>query len=536
MKRNYVLASCIALGLFAAVVQGCAGEDGEKGPAGAVGPTGPAGSNGSPGATGVTGPAGATGPAGTSGATGATGATGDVGATGAVGPVGPSLGVEAAMGMAIAPVALNLDGLDSKQLEMVGWGSYIVNARVGCGDCHDMQGPNGPAHLGGGSPFDLPGETIVYARNLTPDSGGLPAGLTEDQFVEALRTGKDFEAGGNEQLVVMPWEVFRYMSTHDLKAIYAYLKAVPAVTNIVMPAVHAAPFANPPGAVPTAFTDGDSVNPLPPEMAGPPGMESEVPDPGNYLRGLAVQPLNSAQVPNTLQGAGLDEQALYALGSYIVNTQSGCSDCHTNPPRLPVMEGDASKRKINTAGYLAGGQVFEVGTFGPGLDKLTGQTRTMSENLTPHNLTGFNQPFATFLQIMTTGTHAEMGANATPLGFPMPWMHYRNMSLRDLQGVYTYIRNVTAVNKKTQTYARYCEADGDCKTGETCATASKECVGSTCAANTDCDACQTCTSTKCAAPTDMAACAMGLLRKLAAADDRKSPLATARGLSFVHGG
>ena len=36
-------------------------------------------------------------------------------------------------GLAISPVSVNLNGRDKR---MVGLGSYIVNARAGCADCH----------------------------------------------------------------------------------------------------------------------------------------------------------------------------------------------------------------------------------------------------------------------------------------------------------------------------------------------------------------------------------------------------------------
>ena len=39
-----------------------------------------------------------------------------------------------------------------------------------------------------------------------------------------------------------------------------------------------------------------------------------------------------APVPLNLRGK---DRALVGLGSYIVNAQSGCNDCHTNPPFAP---------------------------------------------------------------------------------------------------------------------------------------------------------------------------------------------------------
>ena len=95
----------------------------------------------------------------------------------------------------------------------------------------------------------------------------------------------------------------------------------------------------------------------------------------------------------------------------------------------------------------------------------------------------------------------------------MPWDHYRGMTLEDLSAIYTYIKHIpgpmgAANDKLTQDPAVYCAMDADCNTagGETCATASHECIGKTCADATDCGACQTCTSLKCAAPAAGAAC------------------------------
>ena len=62
--------------------------------------------------------------------------------------------------------------------------------------------------------------------------------------------------------------------------------------------------------------------------------------------------------------------ALVGLGSYIVNAQGGCNDCHTAPPYADG--GDpflGQEEQINVEGFLAGGT-----PFGPFL----------SRNLTPN--------------------------------------------------------------------------------------------------------------------------------------------------------
>jgi hypothetical protein len=142
-------------------------------------------------------------------------------------------------GFAIAPVKLDLDGLDPT---LVGLGSYRVNATPGCVSCHTY-----PAFEEGGNPFMgqpkrinvehylAGGESFgpVVTRNITPDIGtGLPAGLTYEQFLEAMVTGRDFDCAAGDPppcplLQVMPWPAFSHMAEHDLRALYEYLKPIP---------------------------------------------------------------------------------------------------------------------------------------------------------------------------------------------------------------------------------------------------------------------------------------------------------------------
>ena len=138
-------------------------------------------------------------------------------------------------GFAIAPVPLDLRG---KNRALIGLGSYIVNAQGGCSDCHTT--PNyAPGHdpflgepkqvnvatyLGGGRHFG----PVIVSRNITPDEHGLPAGLTRDQFITALRTGIDKDGA---ILQVMPWPVYGDMTDGDLKAIYEYLRSIPSLSG-----------------------------------------------------------------------------------------------------------------------------------------------------------------------------------------------------------------------------------------------------------------------------------------------------------------
>lgn len=140
-------------------------------------------------------------------------------------------------GLAISPVPVNLKGRDKN---LVGLGSYLVNAVADCGGCHTF-----PRYLNGGDPFHgTPEKAVarqlntkhflaggycfgpVMSTNLTPDlDDGDPADMTLMQFMTAMRTGSI-----NRSTLLqapMPWPTYHNMSDHDLKAIYEYLSAIP---------------------------------------------------------------------------------------------------------------------------------------------------------------------------------------------------------------------------------------------------------------------------------------------------------------------
>jgi hypothetical protein len=144
--------------------------------------------------------------------------------------------LEVTVGLRIAPVRLTYKPEDR---ELVGLGSYIVNAQGGCNDCH-----TNPSYRPGNDPFQgepakvnatnyLAGGTQFgpfVSRNITPDAKGKPAGLTFDQFLIVMRNGYDFKNAHPQiakRLQVMPWPVYGNMRLHHLRAIYTYLTAIP---------------------------------------------------------------------------------------------------------------------------------------------------------------------------------------------------------------------------------------------------------------------------------------------------------------------
>jgi hypothetical protein len=150
----------------------------------------------------------------------------------------PSDSREVRIGFRIAPVRLTFKPADR---ELVGRGSYLVNAQGGCNDCHTRD-----PYLPGGDPFRGEPEKInpdtylgggvsfgpFRSRNITPNADGLPAGISWADFKFTMTTGFDLYREHPQispYLQVMPWPVYRNMKTSDLRAIYAFLKAIPSV-------------------------------------------------------------------------------------------------------------------------------------------------------------------------------------------------------------------------------------------------------------------------------------------------------------------
>jgi hypothetical protein len=74
---------------------------------------------------------------------------------------------------------------------------------------------------------------ISYAANLTPDESGI-GNWSEAQFIRAVREGKSKGLENGRQLLPpMPWQDFALMKDEELKAIFAYLKSVKPINNVV---------------------------------------------------------------------------------------------------------------------------------------------------------------------------------------------------------------------------------------------------------------------------------------------------------------
>jgi hypothetical protein len=137
-----------------------------------------------------------------------------------------------------------------------------------------------------------------------------------------------------------------------------------------------------------------------------------------------------APVPLKLRGL---DRSLVGLGSYIVNAQGGCNDCHTRPEYTPGADPFMGQPGlVNAATYLAGG-----GVFGP----FTSRNLTPRANGRPANLS-----FEQFYEAMTRGTDFKNGHTAiSPLLQVMPWPVYANMTPRDLRAIYEFLRAIPSL-------------------------------------------------------------------------------------------
>jgi len=143
-------------------------------------------------------------------------------------------------------------------------GQYEVLAG-GCGDCHSPkvltsagpvpdatrllsgypantklpeipQGIVGPTQWGAITTNDFTAWVgswgVSFAYNLTPHPSTGIGSWDEGLFIQSIRTGK-FMGTSRDMLPPMPWQEIGKMTDDDLKAIFVYLKSLPAIDNAI---------------------------------------------------------------------------------------------------------------------------------------------------------------------------------------------------------------------------------------------------------------------------------------------------------------
>jgi mono/diheme cytochrome c family protein len=147
--------------------------------------------------------------------------------------------------------------------ELVQYGKYLVTI-TGCNDCHTPKkmGPKGPELIEELLLSGFQGKNAIpefdkertqkgfaqmspdmtaaagpwgvsFAANITPDETGIGS-WTFEQFKTAITQGKyKGQDNGRPLLPPMPWFNYTEMKDEDLRAIFAYLKSIKPVENVV---------------------------------------------------------------------------------------------------------------------------------------------------------------------------------------------------------------------------------------------------------------------------------------------------------------
>jgi len=175
-----------------------------------------------------------------------------------VGGVGLGLAV-LALGGGPAPAPAAAGPAASPEAER---GQYLVRI-MGCNDCHTpwVMGSKGPepdmtrqlsghpesllmppAPALGQGPWAWTAAVtntafagpwgVSFSANLTPDAETGIGKWTDATFIQAIRSGRH-EGQGRPILPPMPWPQYLNATDQDLRAVFAYLRTIPAIKNRV---------------------------------------------------------------------------------------------------------------------------------------------------------------------------------------------------------------------------------------------------------------------------------------------------------------
>ncbi len=122
--------------------------------------------------------------------------------------------------------------------DMVAYGGYMANIAA-CMDCHTemVKGSFKMDELfAGGFAFDLD-IFKVNSANITPDSAAGIGKWTEEMFLDKFKHFRDpasYSTNPGKANSIMPWVLYAQMDDFDIKAIYRYLRTLPAVNKVVV--------------------------------------------------------------------------------------------------------------------------------------------------------------------------------------------------------------------------------------------------------------------------------------------------------------
>jgi mono/diheme cytochrome c family protein len=275
------------------------------------------------------------------------------------------------------------------QTDQLAQGRYIATI-AGCTSCHtpdraEYQNPQAltidqiktlafdgndaldlDKFLGGGRAFPLGPAGVVFSRNISSDKTTGIGSWTDEQVKIAMRTG--LNAKGETLFPVMPYHVYSTMADSDVDAVVAFLRSVNAISNTVPPR--------------TVSTEGMPTLP--------------------YQQGFVT--------PDPADKAG--------RGAYLVNSVTGCTDCHT--PVDPVTGAPQMDK------YLAGRQPYE-GPWGI----------VYGGNITPDPETGIGNWSEEEIKRALVSGVAKDGRRL----ILMPWYAYAALTPEDADAIAFYLKN-----------------------------------------------------------------------------------------------
>ena len=147
-------------------------------------------------------------------------------------------GLGVAAGAALAALAavswtgMKLGAAGHTPVEKIARGQQIAHTS-GCNDCHTpgfFYGVPDTTRLLSGSELGWEGPWgVTYPRNLTPDTETGIGSWSEQDIVNAFRTGR--RPDNTPILPPMPWPAYAHMDDDDAYALAAYLKSIPPIRH-----------------------------------------------------------------------------------------------------------------------------------------------------------------------------------------------------------------------------------------------------------------------------------------------------------------
>ena len=283
---------------------------------------------------------------------------------------------------------LHLNVASASEMSDVERGRYLVNTILACGNCHTPKSADGypiagKELSGGGLSFNAPFFS-GSASNITPDKETGIGKWSDDEIKRAITQGVRPDHGrlAGMPLAPMMWVAFyKAMTPGDLDAVVAYLRSVPAISNVV---------------------------PLP-----------------QYKRQIPRQPYPDADKGFT----DADMRNPVRRGAYLV-TIGHCMECHT-----PAKDG----KTLYEQALGKGGK-----GYGPGVIKgYPGDwPGSISRNITSHPVAGIGRWNDAALKRAITQGVTRDGQQLQP---PMAFYWYSGLNEADLDAIVAWLRTLPPI-------------------------------------------------------------------------------------------